>query len=544
MKKILWGSVGLVFLLAGCQSNTTKKDETNKTPEQKVTMAVNQELSSLDSTLATDTYSITVLNNVMEGLYRLDENNQLVPASAKDVPTVSDDKLTYTINLRDDLEWSNGDKVTADDFVYGWQKAVNPDTGSEYSGLFAGIKNATEIIEGKLPETDLGIKAVDETTIEVTMERPVPYFESLLAFPTFFPQNKAFVEKEGKQYGATNENLIYNGPFVLEDFDGAGTDTEWKLTKNPTYWDKDKVKLDTIVNQVSKEPSTSVRLFEAGELDDVTLSGELAKQYQENEAFTPLPKAGTTYLTFNQSKDFFKNKKARQAVSLVLDRKNITEFILADGSKEPKGLVPNGMSFSPTDKKDFADVSKPMVKTDIEEAKKLWEEAKKETGTKEITFDLLSYDDEVIKKLAEAIQFDIEDKLSGAKVNVNIVPLTAAIEKGRNAEFDLFLFGWGADYPDPSSFMELLTTDSPYNYGKYSNKDFDKLVEKASTTDVTDDEKRWNDYIEAENILTDDAAVSPIFQKAEAKLRNPKLKGIVNHSTGAQFDFKEAYLEE
>ena len=201
------------------------------------------------------------------------------------------------------------------------------------------------------------------------------------------------------------------------------------------------------------------------------------------------------------------------------------------------------MSFSPTDKKDFADISKPMVKTDIEEAKKLWEEAKKETGTKEITFDLLSYDDEVIKKLAEAIQFDIEDKLSGSKVNVNIVPLTAAIEKGRNAEFDLFLFGWGADYPDPSSFMELLTTDSPYNYGKYSNKDFDELVEKASTTDVTDDEKRWNDYIEAENILTDDAAVSPIFQKAEAKLRNPKLKGIVNHSTGAQFDFKEAYLE-
>ncbi|MFW3588561.1 ABC transporter substrate-binding protein [Vagococcus fluvialis] len=200
MKKILWGSVGLVFLLAGCQSNTTKKEEANKTPEQKVTMAVNQELSSLDSTLATDTYSITVLNNVIEGLYRLDENNQLVPASAKDVPTVSDDKLTYTINLRDNLEWSNGDKVTADDFVYGWQKAVNPDTGSEYSGLFAGIKNATEIIEGKLPETDLGIKAVDETTIEVTMERPVPYFESLLAFPTFFPQNKAFVEKEGKQY--------------------------------------------------------------------------------------------------------------------------------------------------------------------------------------------------------------------------------------------------------------------------------------------------------------------------------------------------------
>ena len=543
MKKIFLGSVGLILLLAGCQSNTKKEETKNEITEQKVTMAVNQELSSLDSTLATDTYSITVLNNVMEGLYRLDENNQLIPANASETPNVSDDKLTYTIKLREDLEWSNGEKVTPDDYIYGWQKAVNPDTGSEYSGLFSGIKNADDIISGKKKETELGIKALDENTLEITMDRPVPYFESLLAFPTFFPQNKTFVEKEGKKYGATNENLIYNGPFVLEEFDGAGTDTEWKLTKSDTYWDKDKVKLDTILNQVSKEPSTSVQLFEAGELDDVTLSGELAKQYQEEEAFLPLEKAGTTYLSYNQSKDFFKNKKARQAVSLVLDRKNITEFILADGSKEPKGLVPNGMSFSPTDKKDFADVSDLMVTTDVEKAQKLWAEAKKETGVTDITFDLLSYDDEVIKKLAEAIQFDIEDKLEGAKVNVNIVPLTVAIEKGRNTEFDLFLFGWGADYPDPSSFMELFTTGSPYNYSKYSNKAYDELVNNASTKDVTDDEKRWNDYVEAENILTEDAALSPIFQKAEAKLRNPKLKGIVNHSTGAQFDFKEAYLE-
>ena len=544
MKKIFWGILALVVFLTGCQSKTnTDKKEENTEPEQKITMAVNQELSSLDSVLATDTYSITVLNNVMEGLYRLDENNQLIPASAKELPEVSEDKLTYTIKLRDDMKWSNGESVTANDFVYGWQKAVNPKTGSEYSGLFTGIKNANDIIEGKKPETDLGVKALDDTSLEITMETPVPYFESLLAFPTFFPQNKAFVEKEGKEYGTTNEHLIYNGPFVLEDFDGPGTDTEWKLTKNDSYWDKDKVKLDTIVNQVSKEPATSVRLFEAGELDDVTLSGELAKQYKEDPAFLPLEKAGTTYLTYNYTNDFFKNKKARQAISLVLDRKNITEFILADGTKEPKGLVPNGMSYSPTDKKDFADVSNPMVKTDVDEAKKLWAEAKKETGVKDISIDLLSYDDEVIKKLAEAIQFDIEDKLEGAKVNVNIVPLTVAIEKGRNTDFDLFLFGWGADYPDPSSFMELLTTDSAYNYGKYSNKAYDELVLNASTKDVTDAEKRWNDYIEAENILTEDAAISPIFQKAEAKLRNPKLKGIVNHSTGAQFDFKEAYLE-
>lgn len=546
MKKIFWGILSLSIILAGCQSNTSKEqtDTKSEKPEQKISIALNQELSSLDSSLVSDTYGITVLNNVMEGLYRLDENNEIIPANAAEIPEVSEDKLTYKIKLRDDIEWSNGDKVTAKDYVYSWQKAVNPDTGSEYSGLFAGIKNATDIIEGKKEVTDLGIKAVDDTTLEITLAQPVPYFESLLAFPTFFPQNQAFVEKEGKNYSATSDNLIYNGPFTLTEFDGAGTDTDWTLVKNDTYWDKDKVKLDTIVNQVSKEPSTNAQLFEAGEFDDITLSGELAKQYKDDEAFVSLAKAGTTYLSYNQTTDLFKNKKAREAVSLVLDRKNIVDFILADGSREPKGLVPNDMSFSPTDKKDFADESNPMVKTDIDTAKKLWAEAKEETGIKEVELNLLSYDDDIIKKLAEAIQFDIEDKLEGAKVNVNIVPLTVAIEKGRSTDFDLFLFGWGADYPDPSSFLDLFTTDAPYNYGKYSNTAYDELVKKAATTDAIDAEKRWNDYIEAENILTEDAALSPIFQKAEAKLRNPKLKGIVSHSTGAQFDYKEAYLEE
>lgn len=543
MKKFLICSLSITILLSGCQSNksNTKKEETTG---DKITVAVNQELSSLDTTLANDTYSITVLNNTMEGLYRLDKNNDIIPANAEEKPSISEDKLTYKIKLKENNKWSNGDPVTAKDYVYSWQKAVNPKTGSEYSGLFNGIKNAKEIIEGNKPVEELGIKAIDDYNLEITMDNPVPYFESLLAFPTFFPQNQKFVEKEGKEYGTTNEHLIYNGPFVLTDFDGPGTDTEWTLVKNEDYWDKDKVKLKEIKNQVSKEPATSVRLFEAGELDDMTLSGELAKQYKDIEGFTAIEKAGTTYLSFNQSKDFFKNKNAREAISLVIDRKNIVDFILSDGSTEPKGLVPSNMSYSPKDKQDFADASKKMVSTDIEKAKKLWKTAQEETGIKDVELNLLSYDDDIIKKLAESIQFDIEDKLEGAKVNVNIVPLTVAIEKGRSTDFDLFLFGWSADYPDPSSFLELFTTDSPYNYGKYSNKEYDTLVNNASTTDVTNAEKRWDDYVSAENILTDDVALSPIFQKAEAKLRNPKLKGIINHSTGAQFDYKEAYLEK
>ncbi|MGX6978223.1 peptide ABC transporter substrate-binding protein [Vagococcus elongatus] len=542
MKKILTFAILSVFL-TGC-AKTENGQENKENTRQEIAIVVDQELSTLDSTLATDTYGITALNNVMEGLYRLDESNTIIPAGAKELPEISEDLLTYSIKLNEEATWSNGTPVTANDYVFAWQKAVSPDTGSEYNYLFNSIENASDIIEGKADPDTLGIVAKDDYELEVSLAQPTPYFESLLAFPTFFPQNKEFVEKEKSEYAKTNTNLIYNGPFVLEEFDGPGTDTEWTYVKNDQYWDKDKVTLDRISNRVIKEPGTSVKLFEAGEVDDLALTGELAQQYQDDEAFLSLDKAGTTYISYNHTNDFFKNEKARKAILLVLDRKQIVDQILANGSVVPKGLVPSGMSFSPANQKDFADETTNFVKEDIEEAKKLWEEAKKETGTTEITLDLLAYDDDAIKKLAEAIQFSIEDNLDGAKIDVSIVPVSVAIEKGQKTEFDLFLFGWSADYADPSSFMDLFTTDSPHNYGKYSNTDYDELVKKAATTDVADENKRWDDYVQAENILLGEAAINPIFQKAEARLRNPNLKGVISHSTGAQFDYKNAYVEE
>lgn len=544
MRKTIGLILGTAILLVGCGQNKPESTEKETKNAQEISIVVEQELSTMDSVLASDTYGITVLNNVMEGLYRLDDNNKLVVAGASDLPVISDDLLTYTIELNKEAKWSNDTPVTAADYVYAWQKAVNPETGSEYSYLFSSVLNAPEIGEGTKKIDELGIVAKSDHQLEITLSQPTPYFESLLAFPTFFPQNKEFVENEKADYGKTDENLIYNGPFVLENFDGAGTDTDWDYVKNENYWDKDQVKLTKIANNVIKEPGTSVKLFDAGELDDLPLSGEFAQQYRDNEAFVSLDKAGTTYLSYDQREGLFTNEKARKALLLVLNREEIIDNILADGSVVPKGLVPSGMSFAPETEKDFAEETTNYVKTDIEEAKKLWNEAKKETGTDKVTLELLSYDVDSIRKLAEAIQFAVEDNLEGVKINVSIVPVSVAVEKGRNTEFDIFLFGWGADYADPSSFLDLFKTDSPYNYGRYSNKEYDELVDKAATTDVTDATKRWEDYVAAENILMKETAINPIFQKAESRLRNPKLKGIVSHSVGAQFDFKEAYLEE
>lgn len=531
------------FLLAACSNQKTADTADQAKNKQEITVAVDQEMSSMDSTLATDTYSITALNNTMEGLYRLTSENELLPAGAAALPEVNKEGLEYTIELNKEAVWSDGSPVTAQDYIYSWQKAVDPKTKAEYGYLFEPIKNAKDILAGKKDKSELGIKAVNSHKLQIELATTAPYFESLLAFPTFFPQREEFVEEEGDQYATSSDNLLYNGPFELKKFDGAGTDTTWTYQKNDNYWDKDKVKLEKIDNQVVKESSTGVNMFETGDVDDVLLTGELAKQYASNKAFTVIEKAGTTYLSYNYKKEAFQNEKVRQAISLSLDRASLVDQILGDGSIEPTGLVPSKMSFSPESKEDFAKEAGTSLKTDKKAAQELWTQAKEELDIEKLDIELVTYDTDSIKKLAEYIQSALEDNLDGVKIDISIVPVTVAIERGQKTDFDLFLFGWTADYPDPSSFLDLFITDSPYNYGKYSNQDYDQLIENAKGKDANDLTKRWNDYLQAERLLMKETAVTPVFQKAEARLRNPKLKGVVSHSTGAQFDYKEAYLK-
>lgn len=534
------GIMSLLLTVTACGGKEQK--DASKETKQSIAIVVDQEMSGLDSVLTTDTYSFTALNNVMEGLYRLSETNELTPAGAAALPEISEDKLTYHIKLNQKAKWSNDEPVTANDYVFAWRRAVAPETAAEYASLFGAIENATEITAGKAESSSLGIKALNDYELEIKLNKALPYFESLLAMPTFFPQNEKFVTQEGSNYAKTSDNLIYNGPFILDSFEGVGTDTEWNYLKNDNYWDHKTVKLETIKNQVVKESATRVNLFEAGEVDDIVLTGELAKQYQADDAFVSIKKAGTTYLSYNQTKKEYQSKNIRKAISLILDRNAIVDQILGDGSIASTGLVPSDMSFSPNDAVDFAKESGDLLKLDLEAGKKLWKEELQKLGLTKVKIDLLAYDTDSIKKVAEYIQSEIETNLEGADVDVSIVPVSVAIEKGKNTDFDLFLFGWGADYPDPSSFLDLLLSDSPYNYGKYQNKAYDELVTQAATVNLVNPEKRWDDMINAEKLLMEDSGVAPLFQKGEARLRNPNLKNVISYSTGAQFSYKYAYL--
>lgn len=537
--------------LAGCTTGGTSSSSNDtaasgdSSAEQVFNVVVSQEMPSADLSLATDTISFSALNNVYEGLYRLDAESTPQPAGAAEAAEVSEDGLTYKIKLREDAKWSNGDPVTAADYVYGWQRTVKPETASEYAYLFSPVKNADAITAGDTDPSELGIKAVGDYELEITLEKATPYFDYLLAFPSFFPQNQKVVEENGDQYASTSDNAVYNGPFVLTGFDGPGTDTEWAYEKNDQYWDKDTVKLQTINVSVVKESSTALNLFQDGQADDVILTGELAQQMANDEAFISQPEASTYYLEMNQRDEDspFRNENLRKAISYAIDRDALVTSILGDGSIASSGLVPEGMTFSPGDHTDFTEAAGSVISYDEEKAKEYWEKAKEELGIDSLEFDILASDTDSTKKIIEYLQDTIEKTLDGVKVTLSPVPLSVRLDRSNAGDFDAVMAGWGADYADASSFTDLFTTGNSYNRGQWSNEEFDAAVKAAGTTNANDPDKRWEDLVNAEKIIMNEQGVIPVYQKAEAHLRAPKVKGVVAHAAGAQYDYKWTSIE-
>ncbi len=514
--------------------------------EQLFRVVVQQEMPSADLSVATNTISFSALNNVYEGLYRLDENSKPQPAGAIEMAEKSEDGLTYKFKLREDAKWSNGDPVVAADYVYGWQRTADPKTAAEYAYMFELVKNGADVSAGKKGLDELGIKANGDHELEVTLEQTTPYFDYLLAFPSFFPQNKKVVEEQGKDYATKSEASVYNGPFTLTDFDGPGTDTEWSYTKNDQYWDKDTVQLDKIEVKVVKEAPTSLNLFQDGQTDDVILSGELAQQMADDPQLVIQKEARTSYLEFNQrdADSPYHNENLRKAISYSIDRDAVVDRILGDGSIASTGLVPEGMSFSPKDNKDFAEENKGILKSDKEQAKKYWEAAKKELGIDSFKFDIVGDDTDSTKKILEYIQGAVKENLDGVDVTVTNVPFTVRLDRGKNGDFEVIMGGWGADYADPSSFIDLFVTGGAYNRGRYSNKEYDTLVQDSGKKNAADPEKRWDDMVQAEKLILDEMGVAPVYQKAEAHLRNSKVKGVVAHGAGATYDYKWTYISE
>ncbi|MFJ8064790.1 peptide ABC transporter substrate-binding protein [Psychrobacillus sp. NPDC096426] len=534
-----------IFLAACGEGDNADTSVDTKDAEQVLNLVERAEIPSVDSVLADDAVSFNVLNNIAEGLFRLDQDNVAVPAMAESEPEVSEDGITYTFKLRN-AKWSDGTPVTAHDFVFAWQRAVDPATGSTYGPyMMTGIiKNATEISRGSMDKSELGVEAKDDKTLVVTLERPVPYFVSLMAFGTFYPQSEAYVTAQGENYAANSDSLLSNGPFILKNWDGTGL--TWSMEKNPEYWDAETVKLDTINVDVIKEPGTSVNLYNNGEKDRVALTGEYAMQYADDVEVEQVLKPTVYYLKFNQERNGVKtplsNVKLRKALAMSFNKQDLVDVVLANGSIPADFLVPTGFAYD-ENKQDFREVNGDMLPFNAEEAAKLWEEGMKEEGLTKLTLEYISGDTELAKNMDAYLQSQMETNLKGLTLRVKNVPFNVKLDLDAAQNYDIQSTGWAPDFQDPVTFVDLFQSESSQNNMSFFNEKFDALLDQAKGELALDPAARWKALAEAEKIIVEEeAAIANMYQTGSMSLQKPYVHGIVAHPFTGDYSYKWAYI--
>jgi len=526
-------------------SGEDKKSDIKYAAKQVLNRTETNEIPTMDTSKNTDTLGSQILGNTMEGLYRLDKDNKPIPAAAES-STKSEDGKKYTFKLRKDAKWSNGDPVTAKDFVYAWQRLVDPKTAAEYAFIAYYIKNAEAINQGKAEVSTLGAKAVDDYTLEVELERATPYFLNLTAFVSYYPLNEKFVKEKGDKYGLESDTTVYNGPFVLTDWKH---EQGWKLKKNDSYWDKKTVKLDEVNYSVVKDMATRVNLYDSGEIDFTLLSGEFVDKYRNNkEEFGVYSEPSTFFLRLNQKRGGqdtpLKSKKLREAIALSINKKDLANVILNDGSKPADYLVPKGLAKSP-DGKDFQEEFKNGLKNDTKKAAAAWEEAKKELGKDQVTLEFLNYDTSNAKKVGEYVKDQVEKNLKGVTVNIKMQPFKQKLKLESEQDYDFSYAGWSPDYADPMTYLDMFESTNSQNQMGYSNPKYDEIIKKGKTELMADAKKRWEELGKAEKLLLEeDVALVPLHQNARSYVMKPNVKGVVKHNISPEYSFKWAYVTE
>ncbi|MGY5338965.1 peptide ABC transporter substrate-binding protein [Levilactobacillus spicheri] len=540
--------LGLALVVAGglaaCgKSSTTSQSTGQLAAKQTVKLSAKSEVTTLDVSKAADSTSLTMLYHTQEGLYRLGKNEKLINALATKT-TVTNGGKRYVFDLRKTNHWNDGKPVTAHDFVYSWQRTANPKTASEYAYLMAGVKNFSQVQSGKLAPSQLGVKALGDYRLEVTLSKPVAYFKLLLAFPTFFPQEKSVVVKQGSDYGHSSTKTAYDGPFVMKKW--TGTSQNWTLAKNPKFWDKKQIKLQTLNFQVVADPSTGLSLYQKKSLDATTLDGTQVANLKNNPDLKTYVGGTTYYMQMNQKRvKTLKNLQVRQALSLAINKKQLASHVLRDGSKAPLGFVSQNLTQNPQTKADFAKDAyvKDGVAYDLPKAKKLMAAGLKASGTKQLDLTLMCDDLAVTKTVAQYIQAELE-KLPNVKVTLNALPYKTRLSRSNSGNFDLVLSSWGADFADPINFLSLMSTGNTNNNGGFSDAQYDAAIKRSENQDANRPTARYQDLVTAEKRLMTQQGVIPLYQPATVELWNSKVTGYVWNPAGMSRGYQWMAVEK
>ena len=514
----------MIFSLAGCGGNS-KEDTSTYTYSSEL------DIKNLDSSDADDQCSLRAIHAVIDGLMKTDKKGNITYGIAKS-EEVSEDGLTHTYKLRKDAKWVNGDSVTANDFVYAWHR-IFKNKGNYYymfADGIASIQGAQELSDKidageELTDDDLnsmGVKALDDYTLEVKTTVRVSFLDELLAFPPFYPINEKFAEKQGNKYGKSAKTILGNGAFTMTNWE-PGSVAEFE--KNESYYDQKHVKLNKLVMKLVQEPKVAAQAFEAGETDYAPINSDLVDKYKDDEAFKQVYDGFLFYISVNFQNSDLANLNVRKAISLAINRKDLCENVLKDGSQVAGGFIPSGLATSP-DGVDFRKDSGNFTSYDKKKAQESLEEGLKELGKDQIMLRITYGTDESPMDVFATYLQNALSKLDGIKVEMVATTKQDRIyNKQKNGDFDLAVTRWGPDYGDPTTYLTIALSTNSNNYGKWSNSEYDQLVDQVGIeSDVT---KRWQEMKDAEKILLDDYAYIPVFEKGAATLQNPKVKNLV-----------------
>ena len=443
----------LAFSLALClyAKGSQEENSSNQAGGHSLNIAKLLELQACDPHKVNDGMSNELLTAVYDGLFTLNAKGEIDPLMAESYD-LSDDGLTYTFHLRD-AYWSNGDKVTANDFVFSWRRLVDKKTAAKNrnEAVAAGIKNANNIVNGDMDPSELGVTAVDDKTLVVELEAIIPYFLGTLIRPAFLPINQSFFEEAGDDFGMTPETTLYNGPFVWSYWDFA---TNITASKNADYWNAANIDIDEINWKIVKDSQTGALLFENEELDFVEISGDLIEKYSGDPRFTAALEVHMWYLIPNFENEQLQNKNIRQALATSYDKEAIASQVMKNGARAADYIVGYNLCYGP-DNKQMRDTNGTFLHYDPASAGEYWAKGLQELGTDTLSIDLLYYDDDASISQCEFIASEWEKNLPGIEVTLSCNPKKAALAKQADGEFDVCLFRWGPDYKDPMAFLEL-----------------------------------------------------------------------------------------
>jgi len=544
MKKNVFVAMSSVLVLgaalAGCGgANEAKPADNNNQQAQApassgpkvLKLNLHSEPPTADPGIAEDTTSGAILRATFDGLTRTNEDGKPHESIAEKIE-VSPDGLTYTFKLRD-AKWSNGDPVTAHDFEFAWKRVLDPKTASNYAYQLYYVKNAEKANKGEAKLDDVGVKALDDKTLEVKLENPTPYFLELTAFYTYYPVNKKVVEANPK-WATEAKTHVGNGPFKLESWEHK---SKLVLVKNDNYWDKDAVKLDRIEFSMVEDENTELSMYENGEIDWAgqplsNLPIDAIPALKDSGKLKTQPIAGTYWYKFNVEQAPFNNVKIRKAFTYALNRQAIIDNVTQTNQQPAMGAVPPSMSLKPDGY--FKD-------NDVETAKKLLEEGMKELGITKLPPITLSYNtSENHKKIAEAIQ-DQWKKAFGVEVKLENKEWKVYLEDLHQGKFQIGRMGWLGDFNDPINFLELYKDkDGGNNDTRWENPKYKELLNKSALE--TDPEKRKAILAEAEAILMDEMPIAPIYFYTQSWVQNENVKGVIMDGLGF-VDYKWATIE-